>query len=377
MTLYFIYALSLINGTSVRASNLVLVLYALKLGASPAAIGVLAAMFFLLPALLAVTAGKMADRLGARWLLVATSTLSGLGMLLPYFVPGLAPVFIAAVATGLATTFLNVSCQNLVGILSVPANRTQNFSNYALIQSVSSLLGPLIAGFSSDHAGYAAACVHIALIMLAPALLLALWGGMLPGGESAETQASGGVREMLRDRDVRKTLATSSILLATITLYQFYMPVYAQSVGLSASVIGMVMATNSAAAFVVRGALPRLVARFRERAVLVYAFYIGAASLMLVPFFESALVLGLLSFVFGLGIGCGQPLINMLMFSSAAKGRSGEALGLKMTVNNITKVASPMAFGVIASAFGLPPIFWLNAVILWAGGVLGRPAKER
>ncbi len=53
----FIYALSTLNGTSVFAAQVVLSLYALKLGASPFAVGLLAATFSLFPMLLAMTAG--------------------------------------------------------------------------------------------------------------------------------------------------------------------------------------------------------------------------------------------------------------------------------------------------------------------------------
>jgi MFS family permease len=377
MPINFVFALTMINGIVVRASNLVLVLYALKLGATAGTVGVLASTFSLMPMLLAVTAGRMADRFGARWLLTISTTLSGLGMLLPYFAPAMPAVFVSAAMAGLAVTFFNVMTQNLVGIMSAPGQRTKNFSNYALMQSIGNLIGPAISGFSIDHAGASIACVYLALLMMAPAPLLVLWGGMLPaGGGRPKQQATGGVRAMLLDPNVRRTLITSSVLLASLNLYQFYMPVYARSVGLSASIIGVVLAINSAAAFVVRGFLPRLVGRFGEEKALVYAFYMGAASLLAVPFFENAVMLALLSFIFGLGMGGGQPIINMLMFSNSTDGRSGEALGLKMTVNNLSKLTTPMLFGAIASAFGLPPIFWVDALALWVGAFFGGPPKD-
>src|SRR6188508_2373629 len=100
MSIYFVFALALLNATAVFAARVVLSLYALSLGAQPATIGALAATFSLFPALLAVTAGRLNDRFGARWLLTFGAAGSGLGMLVPYFVNGLPAVFIAGAMSG-------------------------------------------------------------------------------------------------------------------------------------------------------------------------------------------------------------------------------------------------------------------------------------
>jgi predicted MFS family arabinose efflux permease len=181
---------------------------------------------------------------------------------------------------------------------------------------------------------------------------------------------------MLADSSIRKVLATSSLLHTGQDLYQFYMPVYMHAAGLSASATGMVLAANAAAAFVIRLILPRLIAKFGEEGLLAYAFYAGGVSLMLIPFFTSAVMLGVVSFIFGLGLGCSQPIITMLMFSNSAEGRSGEAMGLRMTVNHLTKLVGPVAFGAVGTALGLMPMFWLNAIMMGAAGMLSRPTNR-
>lgn len=123
--------------------------------------------------------------------------------------------------------------------------------------------------------------------------------------------------------------------------------------------------------------MPYLLRRFPAERVLAYAFYTGAASFLLVPFFKDGVILGLIAFAFGLGIGCGQPITMMLTFSNSAEGRSGEALGLRMTANHLTRVVGPMLFGWIGSVFGLPPIFWINALMLASGGALSSSSSSR
>ena len=378
MGIYLVFALNLFNGVSMQAGRLVIVLYALDLGAQPLTIGILAATYSFFPATLAVTIGRLGDRYGSRRLLSFGAVGSGLGMVLPYFMPGLPAVFIVGTMMGFSTAIYGVSLQNLVGVMSDAHDRARNFSNYSLANSTVIFLGPLIAGFSVEHTSHVTACLYLALLTLVPAILLAIWGRLLPGGTASDdTKAVGGIRAILSDPAVRGTLATSSLLVAGVSLFQFYLPVYAHSIGISASVIGIVVAMNSAAAIVVRLILPRLITRFTEEKLLAYAFYVGAASLIAVPFFKAAVLLGLVSFIFGLGMGVGHPIVTMLMFSSSAQGRSGETLGLKVTVNQLTKVVSPVVFGSIASVFGLPPMFWLNAMLMGTGGLMSRTRKNK
>ena len=375
MPIFFVLILSLLNSISVAAARVVLALYALELGAQPLTVGVLAATFSALPLLLSVPIGRLSDSFGARWLLVLGALIGGLGMLIPYFAHNLPAIFIAAAIIGSSAAIYNVLCQNLVGLLSTPQNRSHNFSNYSLTGSIANFLGPLVAGFSIDFSGHAAASLYIALLTFVPLPMLAAYRGALRGSVRRVAQAGGGIRAMLAEPGVRKLLATTSLLNVGQELYRFYMPIYTHAIGLSASSIGIVLAMNSLAMFAVRIVLPRLIAKFKEQRVLSYAFYVSAASLTLIPLSENPVILGLISFILGLGMGCGQPIITMLMFSGSAEGRSGEALGLRMSVIHLTKMVGPVVFGSIGSIFGVFAVFWINAVMLGVGGVLSRPKK--
>ena len=101
--------------------------------------------------------------------------------------------------------------------------------------------------------------------------------------------------------------------------------------------------------------------------------YISACSFLLVPLFTGAFMLAMVSLILGLSMGCAQPVTLMLIFSRAPEGRSGEALGLRMTANHLTRLVGPVMFGSIASTLGLFPMFWMNALMLGIGGLLSRP----
>jgi len=383
MPIHFVFALNIFNTASNFGNRVLLALFALQLDASPAQIGVLGAMFAVFPSLLAVGAGRMADRYGSRYLLMLGTTGTGAGMLLPYFFPSITAIMIAALMCGFSQVFFNVSTQNLTGLLSTPETRARNFSNYALTNSMGQFVGPMMGGFAIGHFEATSASLMMALFAFIPLFMLGfrrtpLEAGIVKkkkevkSGKGEAAPAPGGAWAMLKDPNVRRTLYTGSLLNAGLNLYQFYMPVYAVSVGLSASLIGIIMAAHSAAAFVVRVVLPSLIKRLNEDRVLLLSFMLGAASLALMPVFSDAWMLGLLSFIFGLGMGAGQPIVTMQMFTNSAEGRSGEGIGLKMTTNQITKIISPLAFGAVASAFGLLPMFWMNAVLMGTGGYLAR-----
>jgi predicted MFS family arabinose efflux permease len=178
---------------------------------------------------------------------------------------------------------------------------------------------------------------------------------------------------LLSESGLWRVLATSSLVITGVDLFQVYMPIYGHGFGLSASAIGIILAINSLAVFVVRIFLPSLIKRLTVERALAYSFLIGAAGFLLVPFFRSIVVLSLVSFFFGLGMGCGQPITLMMTFSNSTQGRSGEAMGLRLTANHLTRVICQVLFGSIGSAFGVFSVFWVNALMLASGWTVSHP----
>jgi MFS family permease len=152
--------------------------------------------------------------------------------------------------------------------------------------------------------------------------------------------------------------------------FTFYFPVYGRSIDLSASAIGMVMSSYAVAAFIVRMGMHRATRRLGEVGVLTASLFVAGLTYLLVPLVSQALLLALVAFLLGIGLGCAQPLTIILTYNHAPAGRSGEALGMRLTVNKLTQIVVPLVFGGIGSAFGLFPVFWANGAFLLAGGVV-------
>lgn len=370
----------LCNMTAFRASRVAITLFAVELGVPQLFIGSLVAMYSVFPMLLGVYAGKLTDRLGVRAPLIGGTAGVGVGLLVPWLFPGIAALYVSASLIGASWVFYNVCVQNLIGMLSDAESRARNFSNFGLVMAGGSFFGSLVAGFSIDHFGHARSYLHLALIPLVSALVLMLTR-LIPAGfgkeEGSEEHAIYSTN-LLSNKPLRRTLITSAIVLTGTDLFQFYMPIYGRSVGLSASAIGMILGVFAVAAFVVRLVMPRMIRRFSADTILVWAMFVGGAAYLVFPVFQHALLLAALTFVLGLGLGCSQPVSLMLIYDRAPPGRSGEALGMRVTLNNFMHITIPLFFGAIGTFFGgAAPVFLANAAIMTVGGVLSHKAAPK
>ena len=368
--LHLTLALTFFNFTGNNSMRVLLTLYALHLGASASEVGLIGGLLFVFPVLLSWVVGGLADRKAARKLLLFAAGCAAVSLLLMYFFPSL-PVFYAAAAlNGLALSFFHVTLQNLIGNLSKPEDRARNFANFSMIGATTSFFGPLTAGFSIDHFGYGWACLITAALSLVVIGLLLTHGDRLPKarGRAAGAAAS---RSWL-DRGMVTMLVTGGLVQLGYDLFQFYVPIHGHEIGLSASAIGGVLATLAIAAFIVRNFLARLVEKYPGEKLLTWVFLTGAVGFALVPFTGNAWVLGAVAFLFGLGMGIGIPLTVILMFANSSDGRSGQTLGIRLTVNNTVRMSGPMAFGAIGALVGVSAVFWILAGVMLAGAGLAR-----
>ena len=142
--------------------------------------------------------------------------------------------------------------------------------------------------------------------------------------------------------------------------------------GVSASTIGIVMASFATATFTVRLLMPVLARRLREWTVITAALLISGAAYSMFPFSESVAPLMALSFLLGIGLGCAQPMINSLLYTASPPGRQGEVIGLRTTLLNASHTVMPLLFGAVGSALGMGPVFWTISACLLSGGWLAR-----
>ena len=372
MNIYHIIALALPNSSGFKGARVLNTLYALELGAGPFDVGLLLATYALFPLLLAVYAGKVSDRYGVRIPLVAGMAGMTLGVFLPFAWPTLPALYVAAAVTGAGFIFVQVSMQALTGALGTGEARTHNFNLYSLAIATADFVGPVLAGFLIDHQGHVATYLYLSLLNLLALVGLLVLLRRVPAASKPVDRRQQRMKDLLQSAELRRIFVTGAVVIGGLDLFQLYFPLYGHSVGLSASAIGMVLGAFAAAAFVVRAMIPRLVRQFGEEVTLTYSLFLAAATCVLIPFFSSAVVLGAIAFVLGLGLGLGQPLSVMLTYNHSPAGRAGEALGLRIAINNSIHVVVPPVFGAIGTVLGLASVFWGNSALLALGGYFSR-----
>ncbi|HSN39222.1 MAG TPA: MFS transporter [Burkholderiales bacterium] len=374
MAIILVLILSTATFVSMKGSRVLMTLFAVDLGAGPFETGMLFALYGLVPFLLVVSAGRIADRFDNRVLMYwglggFTATLT-----LPFLFPALPTLFITAPLTGFTTMLFVVATQNLIGMLSTSRTRTRNFSYYSLGESSANIAGPVCVGLSIDQFHHPVTFLFLALFTAGCGLLLVATRGALPrtGNAQEKQDTPRSMKDLLALPAMRNALITNGVVMAGVDLFSLYMPVYARGIGLSATAIGLIIGAFGAAAFIIRLEIPPVTARWGERVMLTWALALSAIAFVTFPLTTRPLLLGMAAFLLGLGLGCGQPLSMILAFNASPPGRSAEGIAMRLAVSYGAHVVIPPVFGAIGTGLGLAPIFWTCAMLLGGGSLINR-----
>jgi MFS family permease len=174
---------------------------------------------------------------------------------------------------------------------------------------------------------------------------------------------------------IRAALITAALVALSWDLFNFFMPVHAAQLGLSATAIGSLVAAYSAGSLAVRLLLGRLPAGTDEARLLTGALLLTVLVFAVVPLVSGYLTLLVLALIIGLILGIGQPLAVSLLHHSAPAGRAGEAIGMRSVIVSASQTFLPAIFGALGSAMGTGPVFWVVAVTILLALAVVRPTR--
>jgi MFS family permease len=383
MAIYLVVLISTISQMGFGGSRVAVSLYALELGANQFTVGVLVALYSLSPMFLSIVIGRVSDRVSPHWPMILGSLLMMVALLIPVAAPSLVMLCVLAFLNGLGHLIFSIPLEAAVGGVGGPQHRARNYALITMGWSIANFLGPLISGILIDTIGNQRVFWVLALFVALPVPLLwwkpRIWPATVrPSSEEGKGDGEGrkSVFDLWRIPALRATFIAGAIIGSAQDLFQFYMPVYGHSVGLSASAIGTVLGMVALAAFVIRAAIPFLAKKLTEATILTAAIFIAATAYLLLPFFVNAYALAVIAFLLGLGVGCAQPMIMSLLYVLAPSGRIAEAIGLYKTLRSVTHVVIPIFFGSVGTAFGFKTVFLSNSGLLAFGGYLQSRAKD-
>ncbi|MEY4506963.1 MAG: hypothetical protein RL297_1541 [Pseudomonadota bacterium] len=342
-------------------------LLALKQGYSPVAVGCLLALFAVSQVLLALPAGRLADRHGLhvpmRLAVLVASLGLGLSVLWPHFLVLCVSALVVGGASGLAL----IALQRHAGRWAHgPTELREVFSWLAIGPSLSNFLGPLLVGVLIDGVSFQAAFLAIAILPW-----LAWWlvrqVDRMPTIPSPDQALAPSSWAMFREPAFRRLMLINWLLSSCWDVHTFLVPVIGHERGLSATVIGAILGSFAVAATLIRLAMPWMASRLQEGRVVGSAMIATSVLFVLYPLAHSAWFMAGLSVLLGFALGSVQPMIMSTLHQITPHAQQGQALALRSMAINASSVLMPLLFGTVGAWVGVGVVFWAVAAVVGAG----------
>ena len=133
--------------------------------------------------------------------------------------------------------------------------------------------------------------------------------------------------------------------------YEVFLPLYAQSIGMSPSLIGVLLGAKVLILTFSKPLMGRISDRYGRRGQIMLGLAVGALGLGLIPFFRSFWVLLLLSLLLGLSMATVTASTAALV-ADLATGTYGSALGVMSTIMDVGHTSGPPVTGYLIEVYG-------------------------
>lgn len=353
-------------------------LQALREGYSPWTVGLLLALFAAAPVLLALYAGRLADRHGYHRPVYIAVLISASGLALAVastFATGWQHFMLLCLAAMLAGSGANMgmlTIQRTAGLAARDGTeRVRVFSWLGIAPSFANVVGPVAVGFMIDGFGFRAGYL---LLLALPAFTL-ITARFVPHWPPPGGSAAPGTRsawDLLAGVPLRRLLAVNWLLSMCWDVHSFAVPVLGHERGFSASTIGLILGTFTLSVTGVRLLIPLIAHRLSEVRVLYLAMLGTALVFAAYPLAPNPWVMGVLATLLGLTLGSVQPMLMSMLHHLTPASRHGEALALRSMTINASSTVMPLVFGATGAIVGAAVLFWVVGGAVGAGSWLAR-----
>jgi len=337
-----------------------------QIGASHLQIGLIVAVFAILPALFIVSFGRIIGRFSSRRKMFLTMFVTGIGLTMPYFFPNLPGIYAAQLISGLPYAMYLVVSLEFIENCSDSSTRDRNVMRLSVGNAAGTFIGPMAGGALSDLFSYETTFLILGLTGIASSFITFF----LSRGEEppkAKLKPSGTALGLLALPNFRRAIYISVLVLLAKDMYTAYFPLLGNDFGFTTTIIGLAVSINSLAGIFVRLFMPNLIEKFGRDWVLIGSFLLSALFFAAIPLFSQISVQFAISFVLGLGLGIGQPLSMSETLLALPKERLSDGLGLRISMNRASQAATPVLFGGLSHLVGLSGIFWGVGLVILAG----------
>lgn len=349
----------------------------LREGYGPWSVGLLLALFAAAPVLLAMPAGRLADRHGYHRPVRLAAALAIGGALVAVastFVAGgwhFALLCLAAAATGTGANTGMLAIQRTAGLVARDATeRVRIFSWMGIAPSFANVVGPVAVGFVIDGFGFAVAYALMAALPLATLVSARRVPHIAP--PRAARVPGRRAWDLLRAPGLGRLLAVNWLLSMCWDVHLFAVPVLGHDRGFAAGTIGLVLGTFTLSVTLVRLVIPALAHRLDELRVLRGAMVGTALVFAVYPLAPNPWAMGLCAALLGVTLGSVQPMVMTMLHHLTPDQRHGEALALRSVAINTSSTLMPLVFGATGALAGAALLFWAVGGAVGAGSWVAR-----
>ncbi|MVU81175.1 MFS transporter [Nocardia sp. ET3-3] len=348
---------------------------ALEFGGDGTTIGVLTALYSLVPLLAALPAGRAVDRSHAAAVFRIGCATAVSAVVCVIFSTGLRQLAAGTILLGLGHLLTVVAAQGYVPLMSDPGDYDRRFGGLTVWISLGQSAGvPIIALFSSrPHSGSAALTetLWVMAVLAGIATAVSLHPALRISRRSSEHAANGpnqSMIEMLSTTGMRPAVFSSLIVLTSMDLTAAYLPIFGQRFGYSVLTVTVILTARAAASVVSRFFLTDMLRLASRKWLLISGTLCSALPIALIPAIPNPIVVT--AFMAGAGFfwGLAQPLTMTWVAGLVSPANRASALSLRLTGNRLGQVVIPLTAGAVAGSAGT------DAVFIFTGGLLASAA---
>jgi MFS transporter, DHA1 family, tetracycline resistance protein len=191
--------------------------------------------------------GGIADRVGRRPVLLASTIGIGVGFLFLFFAPGVIAAALSLLVIGIFESVLHPTAATVITDVVPADERRAHFAMTRVMSNAGRIIGPALGGVLalwSLHLVFLGAAITILIGAAAvTALLPETWHGSVTGSEDDDDESLTALGAALRDRRLAWLLLSISVLEIAVSWIEAVTPLYATAAGaLTPTGIGMLFA---------------------------------------------------------------------------------------------------------------------------------------
>ncbi|WP_150460381.1 MFS transporter [Nesterenkonia ebinurensis] len=368
----------------------------IELGADSFMVGAVTAGYAVLPLILALYLGGLAQRLPSlKPLLVGGAVLTTLGAAAVSWAESFATILAASALMGMGQLIFTIGGQSAVARFASNSQLDMSFGWFTAGFAAGQMIGPLLGGIllsggpvgapADPQLGLSMPDINQALwvgtAISVPAILLLQFSGKRYRRQTQLQKSQAGSQdqpqdtsrasaaEILKRPGILSHLVASMALVATMDVLTAFLPLVANEAGVSPFWVGLLLALRAGMTILSRTMLSFLRRHFSREVLVLASLLVTGAALFVPPLALHHLWLAFLTLgVAGFFAGLGQPLTMSLVTQSVPDHWRSSALAVRLTGNRLGVVVIPLAAGAVAAPIGPAGAIWFTCLLLGASG---------